>query len=466
MALPANTMVQFAFQNLLSRPLRSLLSLLGLGFAIGGMVALFAIAGGIDYVVTRTFEQIPGLMVQQRGSPVPLFSTLPAEWEEELKQLSGVSVVDPQIVSRINVINRKTIISPPRFVVGMDIETRSRLVRDIYRENMIAGRMLTLEDTDSNHCLVSRQIASEFNADVGDVLTINGVRFQIVGLYHTGSMLLDGNVLLSMPRARELTRISDDTVSFYYVEAAAGADKQQLKLAIEDLFHDREIALWRPSSAAAGGGLVGSLLQGAKTQAERYFGSTREGRIEGGSESSAASESAGSQAGELAQTGAAGNGDAGDGEAESAVEVRMAEDWSDRFAEFSGDLNLILGLITTVGVLIAIFSIVNTMMMSVTERTTEFGILRANGWSQGQIMQLMTLESGLLGVVGGVIGVLLGVLGVLAANARWPDKLQLYASPQLLLFGVLFSTLIGIAGGLYPAWSAARLSPMESIRRG
>jgi len=51
-------------------------------------------------------------------------------------------------------------------------------------------------------------------------------------------------------------------------------------------------------------------------------------------------------------------------------------------------------------------------------------------------------------------------------NARWPDQVHLEAGPNLLLFGVCFNTLLGILGGLYPAWWASRMLPMDAIRRG
>ena len=121
---------------------------------------------------------------------------------------------------------------------------------------------------------------------------------------------------------------------------------------------------------------------------------------------------------------------------------------------------------TSIGVLIAILSIINTMLMSVTERIIDFGILKANGWSRRDVMMLITCESAVLGIAGGVLGCLLGLAGTEFVNNTWPDRLQLYASPQLLLFSLGFSTVLGILGGLYPATWAMRLSPMEAIRRG
>ena len=134
--------------------------------------------------------------------------------------------------------------------------------------------------------------------------------------------------------------------------------------------------------------------------------------------------------------------------------------------EFSADLNLFLTLMTAIGVVIAVLSIVNTMLMSVTERRIEFGVLRANGWSRAHILRLVTYESALLGVVGGLLGAAFGWLATLVINWSFPDRISLHAGAGLLLFSVGFSITLGVLGGIYPAWTAARLSPMEAIRRG
>ena len=121
---------------------------------------------------------------------------------------------------------------------------------------------------------------------------------------------------------------------------------------------------------------------------------------------------------------------------------------------------------TAIGVLIALLSILNTMLMSVAERMIEFGVLRANGWSSWDVLRLITWESALLGIMGGVLGCASGCLVVQVVNWTFPTKVHLFASPSLLLFSLVFSTLLGMSGGLYPAFWAVRMSPMEAIRRG
>ncbi|SFI67218.1 ABC transporter permease [Planctomicrobium piriforme] len=433
-------MFTFALGNLVSRPLRSSLALAGLIIAIASMTILFAIAEGIDKVVDRTFAQIPGLAIQERGAPIPLFSSLPAEWQQELLAIPGVAVADAEIVQRLNVLDGKTLISPPRFLVGLDVPQRLRLKEDIYRDHLLSGRFLGPEDVGQRRCLISQQISEETGKQAGDSVLLNRNPCEVIGVYNTGSLLLDVNILMDLTALQDMLRLGRDSVSAFYVEAAPGVDKKVLKATIEKHFLGRTPPL-RRSDFSFSGILqnIGQTLLAGSPDANPSYPATPATDTK--------------------------TSPAPDGQP-SAVEVRLAEDWNERFTEFTGDLNLFLSLITTMGVTIALLSIVNTMMMSVSERMTEFGILRANGWSKWNVMQLMTLESALLGITGGLIGVVVGWGATHVINALFPDRLQLHAGLRLLVFGGIFSTLLGIVGGLYPAWLAASRSPMEAIRRG
>src|SRR5262249_4672286 len=142
------------------------------------------------------------------------------------------------------------------------------------------------------------------------------------------------------------------------------------------------------------------------------------------------------------------------------------DDWAREFNRFTADLDLFLTLMTGIGISIAFMGIVNTMLMSVTERIIEFGILKANGWTSRNVLWLIGCESALIGFGGGVAGAIVGWIATEVINARWPTRIHLYASGTLLVFSLCFSTVLGVLGGLYPALRAARMMPMEAIRRG
>lgn len=429
-------MLKFALGNLRSRPLRTTLSVLGLAVAIGGMVGLFSIAGGIDKVVAQTFDQIPGLLVQQQGAPIPLFSTLPADWREEIEAIPGVGVVDPEVFCRVNQLDEKLIINPPRFAVGMDIEARLNLKRSIYRDNLVEGRFLELKDIGRNRCVISREIAESIEKKVSDSVAINSVDYEIIGIYETGSMMLDVNMLMGIGVCRSLGRIDQSTVGCFYVEPDGTVENKKLQEDIVDHFRGRDL---RSEQSNPLTNLMKSLTGTSTEDKEKATGTKSQEKVQTENPSK---------------------------QKPSPIEVRSADDWGKRIAEFSQDLNLFLFLMTAIGVSIATLSIVNTMMMSVTERTTEFGILRANGWSRNEIIRLMTLESGVIGFLGGVIGIAAGWFATFLVNWSWPGRLQLHAGLMLMLSALVFSVCLGLLGGIYPAWRASRLSPMESIRRG
>lgn len=454
-------MFRFAFGNLRSRPVRSALSILGLTVAIAGMVGLFSIAGGIQSLVSSTFEMIPGILIQQRGAPFPLFSSLPSAWEAEIAKVPGVGVVTAEVMGRVNILEEKTIVSPPRFLIGFDIPDRIRLKKDVFRGKMKEGRFLEASDKGTNRCLVSRAIAEEFHKGIGDPIAVNGDPMLIVGIYECGSLLLDVNIICDIDTCRRMTRMSPDNVCAYYVEQDGTVADGPLMKEIEDLFRGRSVTHWTPSMSFARAGA--NPFQDFFAAVDQWL---KSGKKTGPTKDAAESGAAGS----VSKTPAAGGETssknvAKGGDPASSIELRSADDWAERFNEFSGDLNLFLGIMTTIGLVIAGLSIVNTMLMSVSERTIEFGVLRANGWSQIDILKLITLESGLLGAIGGVLGCAAGFAVTHILNSIWPERLHLYAGPELILVGLAGSTLMGMLGGAYPAWYAARMSPMAAIRR-
>ncbi|MBT4867045.1 MAG: ABC transporter permease [Planctomycetaceae bacterium] len=487
-------MLKLAFRNLLSRPMRSLLSLLGLTVAIAGMVGLFSVARGLDAMISDTFNDIPGLVVMQPGAPIPIFSRLPTDWGDDIADVPGVAVVNGEIWQRVNVIDGKTIISPPRFLFGIDIPSRVALRKCVYRNAMLAdgpyaGRFLNESDRGTFNIVVSRQIAEEFEKEVGDTLQVNNREMTIVGVYHHGSLLVDVAIILDIDQVRSLTLFDPDSVCAFYVEQEEGADVEEVAERIRGVFRGREVERWKPASAiqfapaSSGNPLIDFLRrldQGLKSPQPSPTDDSQEEKNtpasdgDGGPKSESESEVIDSRVETLPgqsfasiQDEGATSAEAGEGDdSDLPIEVRSASDWADRFDEFAGDLDIILGVLTAIGVTIAVLSIVNTMLMSVTERIIEFGILKANGWSKYDVLKLITIESAVLGFAGGVLGSLFGRIAADVVNLMWPARAHLYASPGLLLFGVVFATVLGIAGGLYPAFWAMRMMPMDAIRRG
>ncbi len=141
-------------------------------------------------------------------------------------------------------------------------------------------------------------------------------------------------------------------------------------------------------------------------------------------------------------------------------------------SSFGTVLNIITGFligIAAISLLVGGIGIANTMFTSVLERTREIGIMKSVGAQNKDILLIFLIESGLLGLVGGIIGVLLGISiskGIeYIAVTQLATTLLRAAIPFYLIIGCLaFSFLIGAISGIWPAWRATKIKPVEALR--
>ena len=133
-------------------------------------------------------------------------------------------------------------------------------------------------------------------------------------------------------------------------------------------------------------------------------------------------------------------------------------------------LGLVLGGIGGIALVVAAVGVVNTMIMSILERTREIGVMRAVGARRSAVSRLFTFEAALLSFFGGVVGLGLGYVVVLIANPILNKQLKsnnigssnIVTLPVWLIVGVIaLTTVIGILAGLYPARRAAKLDPVK-----
>jgi len=142
------------------------------------------------------------------------------------------------------------------------------------------------------------------------------------------------------------------------------------------------------------------------------------------------------------------------------------KEFKKQVADSTAIFNLIILGSALVALIVGSFSIINTMIMSVTERIREIGIKKAIGASNFRIMREFLLEAAVVGFIGGLVGLSMGYVGVRIINAiTEPSGIVIFlTTPRLAIGSVAFATILGAVAGLYPAWFASRLNPIEALR--
>ncbi len=405
-------MGQFAWLNLLTRPLRTFLALVGLSVPILGVLGLFSVSDGLRNLVGNTLDKITGLVVVSENVPTPVFSHLPASLADRLRAIPGVRAVAPEVWGLPPTIGKVSLIAKTRdflvknpeqrmqsifdatVVQGQDIASHKGLKSAVYPSALKEGRFLRVEDENSRNIVISRKIAKEQKdasgrpKQVGDLLKIGSNDFTIIGIYETGSFLLDPVIVMDINTARKILNESPERVSSFYVEADNPDDIDKTAKRIEDTITDPR------------------------------------------------------------------------------VDARSMDEFAANFGNVMGQLDLFLLMTVSLALVVGVVGIINTMLMSTTERFVEFGVLRTNGWSRSNVLSLVTIESAYLGLLSGVVGCLMAFALTQIANQFIGGGLSLQFSPKHVGLGLTLSVLMGTLGGLYPAWKASRLVPMDAIRLG
>ncbi len=397
----------FAWRNLLTRPIRTVLALVGLSIPVLGVLGLFTLSNSLRDLVGDTLGGIEGVIVLNDNAISPVLSNVPASLADDLRKMPGIHAVAPEVwgvappvegqgmIAGMVKGKAMSILDQP-VIAGQEIASHQGLHSAIFPKALRdhgEGRFLQPGDEGKPNIVISRKIVREYPGTdgqprkVGDSLKIGGKPFQIVGIYETGSMLLDVVIVMDIITARQVLYRPEGSLSCIYVEGKDPARNEALIAGIE--------------------------------------------------------------------------------KSHPGFDARSMGEAQASFGTLMGQIDKFLLMTVSLALLVGVVGIVNTMLMSTTERFAEFGVLRTNGWSQGNILALVTLESAFLGILAGLVGCLLAWGGAMVANHFLAGGgLQLGMPPSLWGIGIGLSLATGTLGGLYPAWRAARLVPMEAIRLG
>ncbi|MCU0847345.1 MAG: ABC transporter permease [Spirochaetes bacterium] len=147
---------------------------------------------------------------------------------------------------------------------------------------------------------------------------------------------------------------------------------------------------------------------------------------------------------------------------EDSFEIRDMSDMRNAMSTTTKTMSLLLGVVAAISLVVGGIGIMNIMLVSVKERIKEIGLRKAIGARKKDILVQFLIESALLTFSGGIIGILFGcgISILISVMADWAIKL----SPSAIFLSSIFSILIGIGFGLWPAMQASKLNPIEALR--
>jgi len=143
--------------------------------------------------------------------------------------------------------------------------------------------------------------------------------------------------------------------------------------------------------------------------------------------------------------------------------VYSQNEWQDEMSESTKMMSMVVGGIASISLMVGGIGIMNIMLVSVTERTREIGIRTAIGARRIDIISQFLIEAATVSAFGGLLGIGVGTIGSVLAGAAL-IKTVLIPSPLIMMGAFLFSAILGIFFGFYPANKASKLHPIEALR--
>jgi len=402
--------IKSALRALLANKLRSALTMLGIVIGVGSVVALLSVGTGAQSSITNQISNIGANVITvysgTRNNSAPSGAgggaTAPLTYEEskELKGLTGVAAVSPQVQSRQTLKYQSSQTSVQ--VVGVEPDYAI-----VHPDQLDHGSFITAADVTnkSRVAVVGSQVVTDLFGGldpVGKSIKINGILFQVVGVMKaqgSGGFGFSRDSTTYVPITTAMARLSNSRV---------GNQKSVSTIEVS------------ASSSESIDPAIAAITAKLRTLHKLSVGETADFTVQ------------------------------------SQTDILSAA------TSVTSTLTIFLGAIAGISLLVGGIGVMNIMLVSVTERTREIGLRKAVGARRRDILYQFLTETLVMSILGGVIGIIIGWGIAEAVSAAGLITTVVSIESVALAFG--FSAAIGVFFGLYPANRAAGLKPIEALR--
>jgi len=396
--------IKYSLKNLMSRKLRSWLTILSILIGITSIFALVSFGLGIkDYVDTMADEAgRDKLFILAKGAGAPGMDENFRFTRDDVDFVSKIKGVNDIMglyfdVAEIEFKEQKKY----SFIIGFDV-SKQDFLDETFTVEVEKGRNLKKGELGKMILGYNYQFKEKIfkrAIEVGDKILLNGNQFEVVGFYE------------------EVGNPQDDS-QMYVTE-------EQMELLFPDIKDEFGYAIVRADKS-----------ENPRELADKIEDKLRKFK--------------------------------GEDEGKETFYVQTFDDFLATFGAIINIINGVLVLISLISLVVATVNIMNTMYTAVLERTNEIGVMKAIGAQNSSILFIFMFESGFLGMVGGILGVALGWLiaktGGMIATASGYSMLKPIFPWYLTLGCIFFALLVGAAAGLLPAIQASKLKPVDALR--
>ena len=443
--------IRLAFQGIWGHKMRSFLTMLGIIIGIAAIITIVSTIQGTNEQIKENLigsgSNVVTVELCQDGYTYDFtYNSLPTgvrvieeSTRKELEQLDGVEQVSFYNVRNWSesVTNGSRSFSGETY--GVDMAYFS-----VYGYMVTRGRNFTQTDFDRHRCVMildEKAAGSLFGIEdpVGGVVEIKGVPYTVVGVVEQNDSF-------------------SPTINSYQ-DYQMYADTSSGRIFIPGTTWPIAFQFDEPQNVAVKATNTDAMTKAGKNVADSLNASQITGNASAAEEGAVTEEAVVTdEAVAAVDVGESSGSDSG-----IAYESQDLLQQAQQLQELSNSTNQQLIWIASISLLVGGIGVMNSMLVSVTERTSEIGLKKALGAKKRRIRTQFLTEAAVLTSLGGIIGVLLGI-GLAQLISR-TNGIPVAISVPAIAIGVVFSTAIGIVFGMLPAVKAANMNPIEALRR-